>query len=248
MSSMGGISGSSAMMMQAMRRPDPAQMAENLFSRLDAGGQGHIEKSDLQSAFDSTSSSSDKSSTIDELFARLDTDSDGKVTKQEFSDTLSKLAEELDNQFMRSRMNDGMSGGGPGGMPPGGMPPGPPPGEQDGGLTKDQLSSAAEAIGSSDSSASSSINDLISNFDEADTNGDGKVSFREAMSFREASASTDASASASASASATDARPSASGADFDARVMMQIVKLIQAYGIGENQSGNGQAANLSVSA
>ncbi len=139
-----------------------------------------------------------------------------------------------------------MSGGGPGGMPPGGMPPGAPPGEQDGGLTKDQLSSAAEAIGSSDSSASSSINDLISNFDEADTNGDGKVSFREAMSFREASASTDA--SASASASATDARPSAAGADFDARVMMQIVKLIQAYGVGENQSGNGQAANLSVSA
>ena len=116
MSSIGGISGSNGMMMQGMHRPDPAKMAENLFAKLDTRGQGYVEKSDLQSAFDKISSSSDQSSSVDELFTKLDTNSDGKVTKSEFTDALKKVAEELDNQFMSSRMSGGM-----GGMPSGGM-------------------------------------------------------------------------------------------------------------------------------
>lgn len=249
MSNIGGISGSSGMMMQGTRRPDPAKMAENLFAKLDAGGQGYIEKSDLQSAFDKISSSSEKSSSVDELFTKLDTDSDGKVTKSEFTDTLKKVAEELDNQLMSSRMRGGMPGGGMGGMPPagmGGMPPGGmggmPPGGQGGGLSKDQLSSSADAIGSSNSSASSSIKDLVSNFDTADTDGDGKVSFQEAMNYQQKTAV----AGSSPSPSASDASPAASD-DLDSRVMMQIMKLMQAYSAGEDSSGKDQQFKVSIS-
>ena len=235
MSSIGGISGSNGMMMQGMGRPDPAKMAENLFAKIDTGGQGYIEKSDLQSAFDKISSSSDKSPSVDELFTKLDTNSDGKVTKSEFTDTLKKVAEELDNQFMSSRMSGGM-----GGMPPGGMG-GMPPGGQGGGLSKDELSSTADAIGSSNSSASSSIKDLVSNFDKADTNGDGKVSFQEAMNYQQKNA-----ASGSSPSSASDSS-SASSNDLDTRLTMQIMKLMQAYSMGDENSGKDQQFKLSVS-
>ena len=235
MSSIGGISGSNGMMMQGMGRPDPAKMAENLFAKIDTGGQGYIEKSDLQSAFDKISSSSDKSPSVDELFTKLDTNSDGKVTKSEFTDTLKKVAEELDNQFMSSRMSGGM-----GGMPPGGMG-GMPPGGQGGGLSKDELSSTADAIGSSNSSASSSIKDLVSNFDKADTNGDGKVSFQEAMNYQQKNA-----ASGSSPSSASDSS-SASSNDLDTRLTMQIMKLMQAYSTGDENSGKDQQFKLSVS-
>ncbi len=235
MSSIGGISGSNGMMMQGMDRPNPAKMAENLFAKLDTGGQGYIEKSDLQSAFDKISSSSDKSPSVDELFTKLDTNSDGKVTKSEFTDTLKKVAEELDNQFMSSRMSGGM-----GGMPPGGMG-GMPPGGQGGGLSKDELSSTADAIGSSNSSASSSIKDLVSNFDKADTNGDGKVSFQEAMNYQQKNA-----ASGSSPSSASDSS-SASSNDLDTRLTMQIMKLMQAYSMGDENSGKDQQFKLSVS-
>ena len=235
MSSIGGISGSNGMMMQGMGRPDPAKMAENLFAKIDTGGQGYIEKSDLQSAFDKISSSSDKSPSVDELFTKLDTNSDGKVTKSEFTDTLKKVAEELDNQFMSSRMSGGM-----GGMPPGGMG-GMPPGGQAGGLSKDQLSSTADAIGSSNSSASSLIKDLVSNFDKADTNGDGKVSFQEAMNYQQKNA-----VSGSSPSSASDSS-SASSNDLDTRLTMQIMKLMQAYSMGDENSGKDQQFKLSVS-
>ena len=92
----GSIGGNNAMMMQGMRgmkHSDPSQMADKLFSQLDSSGQGYIQKSDLQTAFDkisasSSSSSSNTTSNVDELFSKLDTNSDGKVTKQEFSDSL----------------------------------------------------------------------------------------------------------------------------------------------------------------
>lgn len=229
--SIGGIGGGSgsAMMMQGMRRPDPAKMAENLFSKLDTSGQGYIQKSDLQTAFDniSSTSTSEKTSSVDELFSKLDTDSDGKVTKQEFSDTLKKVTEELDSQMMNMRMN--------GGMPPGG---------ESGGLTKDQLTSAAKEVGSTSSSAASSIQNLANNFDQADTDGDGKVSFKEAMAYQQETAATESSA---ATASADNAS-SASGSGDDAKVMMQIMKLMHAYGAGSAPSGNGMLAMLSASA
>ena len=93
MSSIGSIGSTSSMAhsMRGMKRPDPAEMAANLFSKLDTSGQGYISKSDLQSAVDKVSASTSatsSSSSIDDLFSTLDSDSDGKVTQQEFSESL----------------------------------------------------------------------------------------------------------------------------------------------------------------
>lgn len=119
--SISGIGGNASMMMQgmrAMKRPDPTQMANDLFSKLDATGQGYIEKSDLQAAFakiSSSSSTSGSTPSVDEMFSKFDSNNDGKITKQEFSDTLKEVADQLDQQFQSMRMNGAMSG--MGGMP-----------------------------------------------------------------------------------------------------------------------------------
>jgi Ca2+-binding EF-hand superfamily protein len=234
MSSINSIGSSNSMaMMHGMRRPDPAKMAEQLFDKLDTSGQGYLQKTDFESAFSSISSSGSSSTDVDSLFTQLDGDSDGKVTKQEFSTALSQLSEQLDQQFQSGRMQEAMQMGGmggPGGM--GGMPPPPPP-ANDEGFSKDELNSQLEEIGSTDSKRASLISSIVENFDAADTDGDGKVSFQEAMAFDQASKT---SSSSDSSASAT-----VSTEDSEARVMMQIMKLMQAYMTGD------QAAQSSLS-
>lgn len=251
MSSISGVGGNSAMMqgmggMRGMQRPNPEKMAENLFSQLDVSGQGYIEKADLQSAFDNLSSSgttsSGSTSNVDELFTALDTDSDGKVTQQEFSDTLKKIHDDLEQQFQEGRMQTAMQAGGMvgmGGM--GGMPPPPPPEGADSGFTQDELSSQLEEIGSTDSRRSSLISSVIENFDAADTDGNGKVSFSEAMAYQQ---TTDGSASAQETGStATSGAASSTETASEAKLMMQIMKLMSAY-----MSNNDAASTLSVSA
>jgi hypothetical protein len=115
--------------MNKMKRPDPKEMANDLFSKLDTSGQGYIDKTTLQNAFDQTTSNADasgNSTTVDTLFSQLDSNGDGKVTKQEFSDSVKNLVDQLDQQFQNARMQDSMSqmGGAKGSS---GMPPGPPP-------------------------------------------------------------------------------------------------------------------------
>lgn len=236
--SISGIGGNNmgAMMqgMRGMKRPDPSEMADKLFSKLDTAGQGYIEKADLQAAL-SKVSSSDSSSAIDDMFSKLDTDSDGKVTKSEFSDTLTKLTEQLENQAMSFRMNGGMQGGMGGMQGMGGMPPPPPP-NGDGGFTKDELTSQLEETDSSDSTRSS-LSSIVENFEAADSDGDGKVSFREAMAYEQQSAS---------GATTTEASASASTEETNAKVMMQIMKLMQAYDIGGEDTN--PLSTLSVTA
>jgi Ca2+-binding EF-hand superfamily protein len=216
--------------MGGMKRPDPTQMADSLFSKLDTSGQGYITKSDLQSALDKASSSSSSSSTTssaNDLFSKLDSNGDGKVTKQEFSDTLKKVAEQLDNQFMNMRLNASAGG---------------PSSGTDGGFTKDELTSQLSQIGSSGSQRSSTISDIIKNFDKADSNGDGKVSAQEAMAYEQSKAS-----SSSSSSTSTDSASSTSSTDVNAKLLMQIMKLMQAYNIGNDQI-NSPLSTLSVSA
>lgn len=259
---------SSSTLMQSMqsarsaKRPDPKEMAENLFSQLDTSGQGYLQKADLQAAYDkissasSSSSSSSSTSSVDDLFSKLDSDSDGKITKQEFSDALSKVTEQLDNQFMSMRMNGGMEGMGGGGMGGGmsgmggGMPPPPPPGDgqgSDSGFTKDELTSQLSEIGSSDSKRSSLISNVVNNFDKADTDGDGKVSFKEAMAFDQSSSASSSSTSSSSSTASTSdtSSTSSSSSDLDAKVMLQIMRLMHAYSMGTDSSAS---SSLSVSA
>lgn len=188
-----------------------SQMSQ-LFSRLDSKSQGYLEKSDLVSAFSAISGTED--SAAEELFVALDADSDGKVTESEFASTLSKLQEELDSQFAQMRMQ-GMAGQGPQGM--GGMPPPPPPNDE--GFTQEELEAQLTEIGETDSERSSLIADIVSNFEAADSDGDGKVSFQEAMAYK------DAQQSASGSAETATAQASS-----ESQVLQQIMQLMQAYG------------------
>ncbi len=227
--------------MHSMKRADPTAAAEQLFSKLDTSGQGYIEKSDLAAALDRISSSTPASDTtsnslsIDELFAKLDGNGDGKITEQELADSLKQIAERLESQFKAMHLNAGADG-------PGAMPPSPPPADEakeaNGGFTKDELTSQLQALGTSDSHRAAFISNIVDNFADADANGDGKVSFEEARAYSRASGS-DAASFAGAAVAGRE--------DTSAKVMLQIVRLMQAYNIG-GDTGSAPASQLSVSA
>jgi hypothetical protein len=82
----------------------------------------------------------------------------------------------------------------------------------------------------------------VQNFDAADTNGDGKVSFKEAMSFDQASRS-----SSSSATSAADTATSTSADTSSTQLMQQIMRLMQAYNVGETRGGS-TTSLLSVAA
>lgn len=231
MSSISGICRSgSAISMQGMQRqrPDPAKIAEQLFAKLDTAGQGYLEKADLQSAFNGLgNASSDRSSQVDELFSQLDGDSDGKVTKDEFSSALKKVAEQLDQQFMSLRLQGGANG-------TAGMPPPPPPGGNDAGFSQEELSRQLNDIGASDSQRAGLINKVLTNFDQADSDGDGKLSFKEAQAYDQASRGDSSSSVQTASQ------------DGNLKMMQQIMELMRAYSLGGE---TGQQSNaLTVAA
>lgn len=207
-----------------------SQFASALFSKIDTRQQGYISQDDLTTAFSLVDQARGKRSNIDaaEVFKQFDSDSDGKVTKDEFSTAIENLAAQLDQQLMSSRV------GGAGGMPP-------PPPKDDAGFTKDQLSSQLEEIGSSDSKRSELLNKIVSNFDKADTDGDGKVSFKEAMAYDKSTQTSDS--------SSTDTRSTNAQANGEAQLMAKILQLAHAYGnFGSEQNSAAVASLLSTQA
>jgi len=216
------------------RRPSAAKMAEDLFSKLDTTSKGYIEESDLTSALSSLSSSSSSSSTsASDIFNELDSDSDGKITKDELTNGLEKLAESLDNQFNQMRMQAATTGSSQSTS-------------NSDGFTKDELTNQLSEIDSTDSKRSSLINNIIKNFDAADTDSDGKVSFAEAMAYDQNSQSTTGTSSTTASTSTSST--TASTNTTEAQVLRQLMDLLRAYGT-DDQSSQGVAASLlSVSA
>jgi len=169
-SAIGGAGGcSSAGGMSGMQRPDPSKMVDNLFAKLDTKGQGYIEKSDFQGAFDQVSS---KTPSVDDVFNALDNNDDGKITKQEMSDSVQKLADQLVSQLQSMRMSGKM-----GGMDSAGM-------------SKGDISGMAE---NATGSASQMLSDLVQNFDAADTNQDGNISAQELMAYQASSETTSSS-------------------------------------------------------
>ncbi|KAB2928565.1 MAG: EF-hand domain-containing protein [Dechloromonas sp.] len=198
-----------------------SQMASLLFSKIDTKNQGYIEKSDLASAFSQLTSDSSNDSSIDSVFATLDSDSDGKVTESELTTVLNQLHEQLDSEFNRMRMQ-------------GGMPPPPPP-ANDEGFTEDELKAQLEEIGDTDSTRSALISKIVDNFAAADTDGDGKVSFAEAMAYDESTQTAASSETTSTTASSSEAQ-----------VMRKIMELLHAY--RSDDAGSGLSTLLSVSA
>jgi Ca2+-binding EF-hand superfamily protein len=245
--SIGGTSGNQWATLQGTRakqKKDVDELAKTLLSKIDTAGQGYIDKAEFSAAVDkisatsSTSGTTQTSSGIDELFAQLDADGDGKITQQELADTMKQAMQQV-----------GGPGGGP---PPGGAPPAggapPPGGKDDAGFTKDELSAQLEEIGSTDSKRSSLISTVVENFDAADTNGDGKVSFQEATAYAEAHGST-AAASGDGSTASTSASTSTARAEEhrSGTPSPLILQLLHAYAAGEDLE-RGDTSQLSVSA
>lgn len=226
-------------MMSSISSSMASSWASKLFTQLDTKNQGYIEQSDLESAY---SKISDSSTSVEDVFSQLDGDSDGKVTKDEITTALQQIADELDSQFNSMRMHGPGDQGGMGemnGMPP----PPPPPPESDTGFTKEELASQLEEIGDADRKRSALISSVIENFDEADSDGDGKVSFKEAMTLDQSNQS----GSATSSTDSSDASSSTSSAEND--VMMKIMQLMQAYQVfGQDSDDNGIASVLSITA
>ncbi len=208
------------------------QMFSNLFSRLDTKNQGYLEKSDFASALSQISGND--SSAVDTLFSTLDGDSNGQVTESEFSSLLAQLQQSLDSQFGQMRMG-GMGGQGPQGMS--GMPPPPPPNDE--GYTQDELSSQLSQLSDSSSPQATMISDIIDNFSAADSDGDGKVSFQEAISFRQSQDT--ASGSERPMAGEQAQAPSS-----EMQVMRQIMQLMHAYGTGDAASSAATSSLLST--
>ena len=208
--------------MQRPQRPSAEEMASDLFSKLDSSGKGYIQESDLESALSAIIGSSSSSSTdttgtasASEIFSQLDSDGDGKVTEDEMASGFQKLADALDSQFEQSRMQ-------------GAMPPPPPP-KNDTGFTKDELTEQLSEIGSSDSGRASFISNVVENFDAADTNGDGKVTFQEAMAYNESSSSSSTTNSGSSTTSSQVT---------DAQVFRQLMDLLRTYDTGNDATKN----------
>lgn len=226
MSSVSGISTSSIASLyseqtsQRRQKPDASTMAEDLFAKLDTTGKGYIEQSDLTSALSSTSTEGTASAS--EIFNQLDSDGDGKVTQDELKTSMLKLAESLDSQFDEMRMQAG-------------MPPPPPPAESDAGFTEEELTEQLAEIGSTDSARSSLISNVVNNFDAADTNEDGKVSFQEAIAYDKANPSSSSSAATDSTTSTTSV---ASSDTTDAQVLRQLMELLRTYGDADDSTKN----------
>jgi Ca2+-binding EF-hand superfamily protein len=211
-----------------------SQIASQLFSKLDTKNQGYIEKSDLASAFSQIGGTSNDETSVEDVFAALDSDSDGKVTESELSSVMSKLQDELESQFNQMRMQ-GMSGQSSQGMS--GMPPPPPPPGNDAGFTKEELTQQLSEADSTDSARSSLISKVVSNFEAADADGDGKVTFQEATAYDQSTQT----------ATTSDSGSSKTADSSDAQIMKKIMELMHAYS-NQNDTASSLSSLLSVSA
>jgi Ca2+-binding EF-hand superfamily protein len=192
-----------------------SSMASFLFAKIDTGSKGYLEKTDFDSAFSQLSSSGSTTS-ADQLFSTMDSNGDGKVTQDEMSAGIKKLAAALDSQFQSLRMAGAMEGGQ-------GLPPPPPPPNNDAGFTKEELQSQLDSVGSSDAKRSALLSKTINNFSAADTNGDGKVSFQEAMAYDKANPTSTTSTNGNADTTTS------TNAEDDLKLMLTILQLMKTY-------------------
>ena len=173
--------------------------------------------------YGATTISSNSSSSINDLFSSLDSDGDGSITETEFSDALNSLLALLNEQSGSStRGQEGM----------GSMPP-PPPDREDSGFSLEELNAQLEELGDSDPARASLLSSIIANFDAADSDGDGKVTFEEAMALQDTLTESNTSAQSTSSTEDTQAEI----------VLARILQLAQSYGAFQSA-----AARFSVSA
>jgi len=169
-------------------------LASSLFSKLDTKGQGYIDQSELQSAFDQVDGDGQDATTDATNFMQaMDANGDGQISQQELSSGLQQVSDALNAQFDSARVaraggNDSQS-----------------PSIDDifssldtknqGYIDKDELQTAlTQATGGSSSDASQQVDQI---FQALDTDGNGQISKAEL------SAGLDKLAAAGGAASAT---------------------------------------------
>jgi hypothetical protein len=221
------------------RTIDSAEIAQQLFNKLDTSSQGYLELPDLQSALTKVASVSETANlstdtyNADELFSRLDRDSDGKITEEEFTDSLAQLYEEINIRFSQLRMNGAMSIM----MPPPPHPPAASDDMDDIGFTEEELLAYLEETDEGESTRSTLIDSIVTNFDEADTEGGGRVSNQEATAFDQSGTQP----TGPETLAATDTDSLASD-----KTVLQLVQLLQAYDLGESDENN-FSSSISIS-
>lgn len=213
----------SAMQANRPQKPDASAMAADVFAMLDSSGKGYIDSSDLAGALESTGSSV----SAEDLLGAMDGDGDGKVTEQELGSLLQKVADQLEDSFGASRVGQAM----------GNRPP--QPAGEDEGMSVEQLGAMAEEAEASGSAEASELAALVESFDEADTDGDGEVSFQEAMAFRE-------SEEAASGASSDSRQPPPDETARDERMLARVLQMLQEYTGDSSTASTG--STLSVSA
>lgn len=201
----------------------------SLFAKLDTANSGYIDTATLAEALTQASSpgSADPSSATQSLVAALDGNGDAKLTQEEMAAALQKLLEEV-GTLLGNAGGAERSGGRP---PAGGLPPPPPPDGADGaGFTRDELQAMVEPSSGTDDKRMALMTRIIANFDQADTDGDGKVSFAEARAFDQGTA-------AAAGSSTGTAQATTATADDGASVLANVLQLLLAYGGLDDTTG-----------
>lgn len=194
-----------------------SQISSNIFSKLDTSNQGSIDATTLSKALGG-STDDQTSSEVSDLVSSMDTDGDSKITKSELSQGIENLFKQLQSASNQA--------GGAQDMPP--PPPGgaggPPPrggDEEDTGLTQDQMQEIASST--DDSKLSELLNNVASNFEAADTNGDGKVTQQEAMAYQQSQSSDNSNQASSSQQN---------------NALEQVAKLIKTYGLDQDTSSS----------
>jgi Ca2+-binding EF-hand superfamily protein len=218
------------------------QPGDDLFSKVDADGNGSIDESELATLMQKMSGSGDAqasdapNSTDDstKLFAKLDTDGDGALTQAEF--------------------DAGRPGAEGGPQAAGGMPP-PPPGGAGGAsnaetydaldTNEDGIVSAAElAAGEAAGATSSTVDTLNALFDAIDTDGDHKLSSDETDAFaQQVAAALQTMQSGTSSSSDSSTASNEEKKPFDLQTLAQLV-LKQYQEIAKNQSATASTGTL----
>lgn len=143
-----------------------SSFAEELLTSMDSDGSGSLDSTEFSSA--ALSLLNNDQSAVDDAFNSLDSDGDGTISVDELSALLTQNASS---------------------MAAGSMPPPPPSSSssstEDTGLTQDEMTAMLEDVSSTDSNLATLLTSVSENFDAADTNGDGKVTFAEAMSYQQ---------------------------------------------------------------
>ncbi|MFQ6403356.1 EF-hand domain-containing protein [Methylophilus sp. 'Pure River'] len=194
-----------------------SQISSNIFSKLDTSNQGSIDATTLSKALGG-STDDQTSSEVSDLVSSMDTDGDSKITKSE-------LSQGIENLFKQLQSASNQAGGAQGMPPPPGGAGGPPPprggDEEDTGLTQDQMQEMASST--DDSKLSELLNNVASNFEAADTNGDGKVTQQEAMEYQQSQNSDSSNQSSSTQQN---------------NALEQVAKLIKTYGLDQDTSSS----------